>query len=186
MAQSYKFAVVRLSPEGVRDERINVGLVVFAEDAVDVRLPRRLDKVRVISASLDQAAIEELTYAVMTRDLDLRQSGIADAEARKTGIGRIGPLTLSQLGMFTCADERQYEARIASIFRSIIDPEPAPKIQRQKSSRVLTQLKRALRERRVLARPDENLDSHRVVQNLPLADGLVADLVLKNGKMHVF
>ena len=40
MVQSFRFAVVRLSPEGVRDERVNVGAVVFSDDAVDVQLPK--------------------------------------------------------------------------------------------------------------------------------------------------
>ena len=186
MVQSFKFAIVRLAPEGVREEQINVGLAVFSGDDIDIRLPRRLDKVRVISASLDQNAIRELTNALLTRDLDLRQAGISDAEARARAIGRVGPLTLSRAGTFTSSDQREYEARVESIFQSIIDPEPAPKSARRKTSRVLSQLKRALREERVLARSGEDFFSHRVVSNVILGDGLVADLVLKNGRMHVF
>lgn len=186
MVQSYKFAIVRLAPEGVRDERINIGAVVFGHDDVDVRLPRRLDKARVISAALDHDAIRELAETISARDFEIRQAGISDPEARLRAIGRIGPLTLSRLGAFACSSEREYEARLSSIFQSIVEPEPAPKLPRLKRSRLLTQLKRALREERVLAAKDEDLTSHRVVAGVPLAEGLVADLVLKNGAMHVF
>lgn len=186
MVQSFKFAIVRLAPEGVRDERINIGTAVFSDDGIDVRLPRRLDKIRVLSAALDQEDVRELTEAMAMRDIDLRNSGINDPDARKKAIGRVGPLTLSHLGTFTCINEKEYELRIQAIFESIIEPEPAPAKIRSKKSRVLTQLKRALRDEKVLARSTEDLASHRVVSNLVLSDGLIADLVLKNGKMHIF
>ena len=186
MAQSYKFAIIRLAPDGIRDEQINIGAAIFSDDYVDVRLPHRLDKIRVLSASLTHRAVRELAESISLRDIDVRNSGIHDAQARCRAIGRVGPLTLSQLGNFTSNNEREYEARIHAIFQSIIDPEPAPKHFAPKRSRLLTQLKRALREERVLAKKDEGLFSHRVVAGMPLADGLVADLVLKNGAMHVF
>jgi hypothetical protein len=186
MVQSFKFAVVRLSPGGVRDERINVGLAVFSDDDIDVRLTPRLDKIRVLSAALDQEIIRELSDSIAQRDLETRVAGVLDANARRVSIGDVGPLVLSTLGTFTCSSEREYEARIESIFAAVINPEPAAPIVREKKSKVLTQLKKALREQKVLARNDEGLGSHRVVPNLLLADGLVADLVLKNGNMHVF
>jgi hypothetical protein len=37
----------------------------------------------------------------------------------------------------------------------------------------------------VLAQKDEDLSSHRIIQSFELDDGLVADLVLRNGAMHV-
>ncbi|MCW2365496.1 hypothetical protein M2341_000943 [Sphingobium sp. B7D2B] len=186
MVQSFKFAVVRLSPGGVRDERINVGLAVFSENDIDLRLTQRLDKIRVLSASLDQSILRELADTLVSRDFDLRAAGIHDAEARRHSIGSVGPLTFSHLGTFTCSSEREYGARIDSIFESIINPEPAPPVVREKRSKLLTQLKRALRKQRVLAKADEGLSSHRVVPNLMLADGLIADLALKNGRMHIF
>lgn len=186
MVQSFRFAVVRLAPGGVRDERINVGAIVFRGDSIDVRLPRRLDKIRVLSAALDQEKLRELIATIDDRDAEVRSSGIEDPEARLRVIDRVGPLTFSTLGTFRCASDSEYEARIASIMQNVVEPEPALKASNLKKSKVLTQLKRALREHRVLARPHEDVSSHRVVANLPLADGLVADLVLKNGKMHVF
>jgi hypothetical protein len=186
MVQSFRFAIVRLAPGGVRDERINVGAIIFRDDAVDIRLPRRLDKIRVLSAALDQDKLRELIATIDYRDADVRSSGIEDPEARLCAIGRVGPLTFSALGTFRCNSDSSYESRIASIMQSIVEPEPALKTLNSKKSKVLTELKRALREHRVLARSYEDISSHRVVANLELADGLIADLVLKNGKMHVF
>jgi hypothetical protein len=186
MVQSFRFAIVRLAPGGVRDERINVGAIIFRNDEVDVRLPRRLDKIRVLSGALDQNKLRELIATIDDRDAEARSSGIEDEEARLRLLDRVGPLTFSSLGSFRCNSASEYEARVDSIMQSVVEPEPALKVSRSKKSKVLSQLKRALREHRVLARPHEDISSHRVVSNMLLADGLVADLVLKNGKMHVF
>ena len=60
MAPSYKFAVIRLAPDDGRDERLNVGIVVFNEASLDVRAPARLDKVKAISAAADTRALRDL------------------------------------------------------------------------------------------------------------------------------
>jgi hypothetical protein len=185
MDRSYKFSILRLSPGGVRDERINIGAAVFGEKDVDVRLPMRLDKIRVISAALDQTAIRDIAEAIRERDFEILSAGIHDVDARVRAIGAFGPINLSETGTFVCDNKQEYEARIAAIFESVIDPEPAPKTLRSKRSRLLTELKRALRFERVLARRDENLKSHRIVADFELAEGLVADLALKNGVMHI-
>ena len=46
MAHYYKFAIVRLAPDDARDERVNIGLVVLADHGLDVRISKRLEKVR--------------------------------------------------------------------------------------------------------------------------------------------
>ncbi len=185
MGRSFSFAIVRLAPQGVRDERINIGAVVFADDGIDMRLPRRLDKLRVISAALTQASIRDLADAIVARDIETRVAGIGDPEGRRRAIGRVGPLTFSELGKFAADSQVEYESRIASIFSSVINPEPPSRSIYHKRSRLLTQLKRALREEKVLARKGEDIHSHRVVPRLMLAEGLIADLALQNGAMHI-
>lgn len=49
----------------------------------------------------------------------------------------------------------------------------------------MTSLKAAFRDEKVLAKKGEGLDSHRIVANEPLAEGLTADLALRNGAMHI-
>jgi len=46
-------------------------------------------------------------------------------------------------------------------------------------------LKKALRTERILAKKGEGLEAHRVVPNHRIAEGLTADLLLKNGAFHV-
>jgi len=185
VGRSFNFSIVRLAPGGVRDERINVGLAIFREDGVDVRLPATLGKIRAISGALDQSAIRELAKAIDDRDTEIRTAGIDDPEARVRAIGNLGPIQLSELGTFQSNSLSEYEDRVAAIFRSIVDPEPASRTFRSKKSRLLTDLKKLLRSQRVLAKGDEDIRSHRIVSNYSLAEGLTADLALKNGVMHI-
>jgi hypothetical protein len=184
MAHCYKFAIVRLAPDTVRDERINVGAVVFSDDDLDVRVSRRLDKVRAISAAADVDMLRDLVENMRGLDERLRAAG-SDHDARFGLLSHVGPVTLSPMGTFEASDAATYEARLEAILKSMVDPEPAPPRMREKRSRLLTQVKDLFRRERVLATKDETLEAHRIVPSFELDEGLVADFVLKNGSMHV-
>ena len=185
MGDFYKYGVVRLCPDDSRDERINIGVAVFSNTGLDVRVAQRLEKVRAISAAVDPQVLRAL--AENLRDLDERMglSAGLKIDARAQAISRLGPLSLSPLGTFSAENPDVYEARIASLMRTLIEPEVAPPRTREKRSRLLTQVKQQFKRDRVLARKDEDLSSHRIVSGYLLEQGLVADLVLQNGAMHV-
>jgi hypothetical protein len=184
MAHCYKFAIIRLAPDDARDERINIGALVLAEHGLDVRISRRLEKARVLSAALDTGLLRELVDNLKHLDERFRESGV-EGDERLRMISRIGPLCLSEVGTFIAEDMNIYEDRIASLFKAMVDPEPAPFRFREKRSKLFTQMKTLFRQERVLANKGEDLDSHRIVPSYELAEGLVADLVLRNGAMHV-
>ncbi|MEI9916617.1 MAG: hypothetical protein WDN29_13405 [Methylovirgula sp.] len=50
---------------------------------------------------------------------------------------------------------------------------------------MLTQMKQTFKRERILAKKNEDLSSHRLLANYELDEGIIADLVLKNGAMHV-
>jgi hypothetical protein len=185
MAQAYRFAIVRLAPDEVRGERLNIALAVFTERGLDVRLGKSLDKVRAISAAVDRSTLRELLDGLAGHDERLRSAGIAADSDRAHAMERIGPLRISRLGTFSTEGSADYEMRVASILRTLVDAEPAPPRAKRKSSRLLTQLKAEFRREHVLAKRDEDIGSHRIVAGYEIDEGLVADLVLKNGAMHV-
>lgn len=185
MAHSFSFAIVRIAPDDVRDERINVGVVVFRDGRLDLRLAARIQKIRAISGILTLADIEGVGTAFSR--IDELSLALTDApvEQRYLAISRVGPFALSSLGSFVAQDEDAYEARISYIIRSYVDTEVSQRAAKSKRSRLLTIVKKAFREERVLALNDEDLTSHRIVSEFTVDDGLVADLALKNGVMHV-
>ncbi len=184
MAHCYKFAIVRLAPDDARDERINIGAVILTEHGLDVRISKRLEKARALSAALDTGMLRELIENLKHLDERFRTAGV-EGDARLKMISRIGPLSLSNAGTFVAEDMNAYEDRVTSLFKAMVDPEPAPLRIREKRSRLFTQVKTLFRQERVLANKGEALDSHRIVPSYELAEGLVADLVLRNGAMHV-
>lgn len=185
MANFYKYAIIRLAPDDIRDERINIGVVIFTEAGIDVRTAKRLDKVRAISSALDVDVLRDLVDNFRGIYEGYAGETVNSAEDGLALLNRVGPLSLSNLGTFVADNLDVYEARIASLMRSMIDPEVAPPKIREKRSKLLTQVKSLFKQDRVLALPDEDLSSHRILSSFQIEQGLVADLVLKNGAMHV-
>jgi hypothetical protein len=99
----------------------------------------------------------------------------------------MSPFELSSIAHFAAPSSAIYEEEIALILRTFVEPEPAPKAPiKGKATALTASLRKAFRSDRILAAKGEDLDAHRIVTNVELATGLVADFVLKNGAMHVF
>jgi hypothetical protein len=185
MAQQHSFAILQLAPSGARGERLNVATLVFGDDGIDVRIPKRLEKVRALSAGLNPDSVRELISNLSTLDaLSVKHGPISTAQ-RIANLCDFGPFAFSEQGTFIAHSTVEYEARIAKILSTLVEPELAPIKVKPKRSRLLSVLKTRFRKERVLAKKGEELESHRVVSNWRLAEGLVADLLLKNGAMHV-
>jgi hypothetical protein len=184
MDRFYKFAIVRFTPDQTRGETLNLGTLVVLNEGLDIRLTRRLERVRAFSAALDTSILYELVDNLKVMDERLRDKELG-TEERIAMLSQVGPLKLSEFGTFRAENVNAYEARLAQIFKSMIDPEPALPRMREKRSKLLTQVKSFFRQERVLAKRNEGLDSHRIVAGLELDEGLTADLVLKNGAMHI-
>jgi hypothetical protein len=184
MDHYYKFAIIRYSPDSIRGESLNIGLLVVSDEGLDLRLSRKLERARVLSSALDISVLRELAENLKIIDQSLRDKGL-DIEGRSSVLSQVGPLSLSKFGTFSAENATSYEDRIQQIFKSMVDPEVALRRVKEKRSKLLTQVKSFFRQERVLAQRNEGLDSHRIVSGLELDEGLVADLVLKNGSMHI-
>lgn len=185
MDHSYKFAIIRFSPDSVRGEQLNIGAVVISESAIDVRCSRRLEKARAISQAIDTDALGDLLLNLPKIDEGNRRRARLTAEERLACLSRIETLSFSRTGTFQAEDAASYEDRVASIMRRFVEPEPASARPRIKKSKLLTQIRTVFKKQRVLAMKGEDLDSHRIVSGVALDEGLVADLVLRNGAYHV-
>jgi hypothetical protein len=60
MGRSYKFAIIRFAPDETRGENLNIGVLIFRETDVDIRMTRRLDRVRAISGAVDLKSVESI------------------------------------------------------------------------------------------------------------------------------
>ncbi len=184
MNRFFDFAVIRLAPADARGERLNIGALVFKPDGIDVRLAKRLDKVHAMSAAIDTEMLRGIAARFASMDEYARANGCTDIASRYQMLSRLGSYALSPLGKLD-AFEGQYEARLESLLRDLVEPEPAPKQSSSKRSSLLAEVKRAFKVRGVLARAGETLDDHRIVPKYEVGEGMEADLVLKNGLFHV-
>ncbi len=185
MAHIYEFAIARLSSTASRDERLNVGVLVLKEGVLDVRPAKQLDKVRAMAAALDGNQTREFLAGFAELDRQYAQTGISDIKTRLALMTQGAPLTLSDFGTFVADNVDQYETRVASLLRALVEPEPGRAQPREKRSRLLTAVKTQFRSHKVLARAGETIDSHRLVPKFEIDEGLTADLALRNGVMHV-
>jgi hypothetical protein len=185
MARSYNFALLRIAAAPPRDERLNVGLVVFRDGSLDVRLLRSLGKLGALSLAFDNDSVRAAADSLKELDRQLF-TGETAVEARVLRLKDFSPFEFSPVAHFSANSPAVYEQQISFLLKSFVEPEPMPKqARRGKGTRLAVALRSAFKSDRILAQKGEDLTAHRVVPNLELATGLVADFVLKNGAMHV-
>ncbi len=186
MAHSYKFSVISFEPDQVRRERLNVGIIVFREDDIDVHITPRLEKLRAISHGVEARDLQVVADSLCNIDRSLKKGGILDPVQRANHLERVGPFRCGSLGTFNTDPNHSYSDTVAALLQKFVESEQGfRKARAPKRTKVGQQLKRRLQNASILAKPSEGLDSHRLVSNFEVAEGLVADLVLKNGAFHV-
>lgn len=185
MARWYNFAIATLAAHSARNERLNVGIIIFQKDALDVRPAKNLDKIRAISAAIDTENLRASLLRLGSLDGVVRHDDNLNDDDRLVGLRSISAFELSPLNCFEAHSDVAYEQAISDILTKFVEPEPALLRKSIRRSRLLSSLKAAFKDERVLARRGEDLSAHRVVSGWQLAEGLSADLVLQNGAMHV-
>lgn len=176
----YPFSILRATPDLRRGETVNIGIVVFLPDRLDVRLLPNLHKVRAIDPRVDIARLEALPEEL---DAICRHAG--EAEHRHALLTGLGTIAVSDLGYIKClADD--YEHEITAVERDLITP---PSRQRQPSSgsRLVRTMKTQFGHMHLLAAKAGDIDQHKVVAHFPVAaeQNLYADFMIRNSQWHI-
>lgn len=186
MNHSYKYAIAQLEANPSRGERLNIGIVVFDPEGLRIHSARNLEKVRAISAAIDREMVEQALQNLTILDQSLQSDGLVALGERMDALSRVSALAFSPVGRFFADSAGEYEISIHRLLTQLVEPEPAPiKARPGKKTRLLSSIKSAFKSEKVLARKGEGIESHRIVLNQSLADGLNADLILKNGALHI-
>ncbi|WP_241591426.1 DUF3037 domain-containing protein [Rosenbergiella epipactidis] len=176
----YKYSVIRITPNPVRAESINVGFAVTSsEGAPDIRV---LDSHVKIKALTNDYSMEQL------RDLkDQLDKMLSLLTLEQVSSFFQGSVTLSSIGTFTADNRDEYENEIIKINRMYISPIKATKRMPVTQKRIITELKNEFGRFGILGKNINEIHDHKVVQGYPLseADGLYAELLLKNGVYHL-
>ena len=186
MARSYNFAVLRLCPDPARGEFVNLGLVVFREIDVDIRLGEVLTRAKILYPEMTSERLAEGIAVV--RRFGATSLGI---DERYRALRQIGPFTLGELGHFTVADDtvQNYEESVARILRLFtVAPRKIKTVERNRS-KLTTQIKRIFRKEGILAQIGDAgaISEHKIVPEwpIPTRPSLRADLALQNRIMRV-
>lgn len=179
MGATYSYSLIRAVPDRRRGEWINVGLVVYWPDHLDVHVLPTHTKLRMLAPSVDGTLLESLQC-----DWSLLCEGIEGIGERQRLLSRLPFLHASPLANFV-ATATTYRAAIDSIMRDLVFPPPQPR-REPRTSGVQVTLREHFEHAQIFARDPGEIHRHKVVQHFPIdaGSGLTADFALQNGKMR--
>lgn len=163
IANTYSYCILQFRPCDLRDEATNVGLVVFKEDGVDVRIVRSHSKLRALVTGIDD---DLLPGAV--RDIHTWASKATTLSARYAAIRRLGYFRCSPLGTFSANSEIEYSKVVRGLFEEWVKPLPTLPEPTDRVELVFNKLRRRLDEMRVLTSKPEDVDYGMVMPRFPI------------------
>ncbi|AVX37795.1 DUF3037 domain-containing protein [Yersinia massiliensis] len=176
--KTFKYSLIRITPNLEKGETINVGLIVYLDEDIDVRMLHSVSKLRAIDKSLDLNYLEELTG-----NLFHLSSAINDIKM----LPRLfkGSLSLSEFGVFTVGSSDNYEAKLNELMNRLVNPHKKP--YKRVNKKIFFDIRDMFSKQGILGKYSEDIFEHKVVANYPISaeEGLVADFLLKNGKYHL-
>lgn len=178
---TYKYSIIRITPNPVRAESINVGFVITSPSGVaDVRVLDSFSKIKAVTNDYSMDKLEALKVQLekmLTNCLTIEQA----SEFFQ------GSIVLSSVGTFTAIDTIEYENNVNNINKLYISPIKSSKRTQVTQKRIITELKDEFERFGIMGKNVNEIHNHKVVQGYPLseADGLYAELLLKNGVYHL-
>jgi hypothetical protein len=178
----FKYSIIKYMPDPKRGEIINVGLVVFLPNKLDVRVINASAKLRMLDGSSSMEEIENLKTSI--EEISRLSASVEHSLSILKSFR--SPSYLSDPGEFVIDDEKQYEQRVRNLFSLLIKPH-STKEKVVRTPRILSHLKEKFESMDLLAKNTDELSKHKVVYNYPLNEksGFHADFILKNGKFHI-
>lgn len=178
MALQHKYAILQIRPFSHREEVINVGVAVFKDDGLDIR-------VKTPPGLLKHFGVEPDTIDWAVNRIHGHDDNSAPVEDRISQIESIPGIALTGPGWFLVDTPRDYETRIGSIMQQYVEKPKRPTA-RAKTSQLSSELARVFKEYKVFSRKVEDLEHHKVVPNMPVGPSrrLRVDFILKNSAFH--
>ena len=178
MVRIFNYAVVQAIPDRRRGERVNIGIVVYGPEGVDLRVSETR-KLAALSAGSWDSEIDAYAYAVQTLD-----DPSLPAKDRMDQITLIeNRLSSSSRGWFELRQGENYEKVVGEIVASLVTRHRTSR--GRDGSTVVAEISAELRGAEILAGRDDELHSGKVVRNYKIGDGLEADFAQLNGQFHV-
>jgi hypothetical protein len=176
----YEYAVLRLSPDVMRGEFVNIGLVVFPCDGEPiVRITAPVGKISAIDPAWNQARESQLRDQLINILASLRNTA-----ARIATLESLGLVRNSDLGFFY-STEAGLDAEIRELSATYIVTRP--NTEKAKRSKLHKEMAVRFKGMGLLGSGVDDLTQHRIVPHFPIPGNpdLKADFVYKNGVYRI-
>lgn len=182
---TYPFSLLRVEVDARRGEVVNVGIAVFLEDRLDVRMNPAGSKLRALDPNYDATHLANLDEWL--QEVDSMLFG-ASAERRHRNLAVNGGLEIGPLAHFQLPTAAAYEGRVERLMDDLVYAPPLRGPQRTLLSRLETQLRKDFSKRGLFSANAEDIEHHKIVARYPVSteEKLTADFALRNGTLHVF
>jgi hypothetical protein len=183
MALSCDYAVVKISPDPIRDEALNVAVAVLRPDRLEICLTPNPERLRAIAPGLHHEELNEIRKSLQA--IDSPTLPLAERIGR---FRHVPGISVSEPATLYGETDAEIEKHIHSLVSRLLTPVRVPTVGRpHKATRLTKELAATFRHEKLLARGDEGLERHKIVRNVPVSpDGsLRADFVAKNRRLHV-
>lgn len=178
----YRYSLIRYMPDARRQEVINIGLVVFRDVGVDVRVLGSSTKVRLIDGGSEQDDLNSL------QEQFIELCALTNSPEEQFKILSLfnGRTSISERGEFILDQVQEYDVKVGKLFDLLVKPRSFKK-RSPSSSRFTTSIKNKFKALEILASDISELGHHKVVHNYPISEssGITADFLLRNGAYHL-
>lgn len=187
-SSNHKFRVLRITPNLIRGERLNVGLLLMNPDGkCEVRLHIVRDRLAALDPNLTAISWESWAKHVMETINQLPQELVPAWLERG-----LNPVHAdSHDGVFIASSAAEFEEQVQMLLeRLVIRPtrqHRAPRSKGKQPTQLQAQFKNWFKGAQILGRSMEDISRHQIVQEYPvsLETDSFADFAFKNGALHI-
>lgn len=187
---STPFTVLRVQPDRMRGESVNIGLVVFLPGgAVMARVEADMARLRALDANLPRLPILQ----DLAQDIEARISALPTRDMQQLMLRDFyAPVRADEhLGSLEADTPEALEEHIEGMMNRLVR-KPALTVREsaqrpRKPSKLDSQMKAWFKGAKLLGRHMDDLARHRIVESYPVAvdADAYADFAFKNGALHV-
>lgn len=187
--KSFDYFVLRAIPDLVRGETLNVGLVIFVDDTVSVRVGQEHWRLRALHPNFD--ALDITRWA---QELEAELQTLPSNESRRFFLSSIGgPITIDEVpGQLIIENGTSLDELVDGIVRRLVTT-PVKTFATPGSSKIQSrsplsnQLKNWFRASHIFSTKVADLSKGKIVSGYPVSadEDLFADFALRNGSVHV-
>lgn len=180
MDVSFDYSLIRVVPDRRRGEWANVGVCVYLQGVLDIRIHHNHSKLRALHPALNLEFLNDLPAA-----WNALAGGDISAEDRQALLARMPLAHASPIARFNC-DSSDYDRELDAILRDLVVPPPG-RTQRIHEPRLVTDLRNKFIKAQMFSVHPDDINAHRVVQRFPVQAqaNLYADFAVKNGVLRL-